>query len=80
MGNQDRHFDEKTMQFSATYSDVTGRQIHGSCVQDSKLTDAVSTTNDQQVSFPRFASQSYATGTANASSAQFGVYRVTGSF
>ena len=64
---QDRHFREKTVQFSATFSDVTGRQIHGPRVQDSKLTDAVSTTNEQQVSFSRFASQSYATGTANAS-------------
>jgi hypothetical protein len=67
MGNQVRHFYEKTVQFSATYSDVTCRKIHGSGVQDSKLTDAVSTTNEQQVSFSRFASQSYATGTANAS-------------
>jgi hypothetical protein len=64
---QHRHFCEKTVQFSATFSDVTGRQIHGPRVQDSKLTDVVSTTNERQVSFPRFASQSYATGTANAS-------------
>jgi hypothetical protein len=65
--NLARHFYEKTVQFSAMFIDVTGRQIHGSGVQDSKLTDAVTMVNEQQVSFPRFASQSYATGTANAS-------------
>lgn len=74
---QDRHFCEKTVQFSAMFIDETGRQIHGSGVQDSKLTDAVIMVNEYQVSFPRFASQSYATGTANASRARFGVYRVT---